>query len=172
MATVRAVLPLLAFLLLSAVPSAAQTFKEFGSWQYVKGGGSEAIYAESTDSDRTFSLGVACEAGEPSVALTFLVASSADDTGLDPDRFAPDGEVVTRLDGEAVGAGDWSFSTRSETFVNERPDPFLSALKNADAMTLQARDADGVTVGTYAFDLQETASALDALSCYADEAAG
>lgn len=159
-------LPLLTFLFVSAAPSTAQTVEEIGAWQYVESLGSEAIYTESTDADRTFSLEVACEDGEPNVELAFLVATPADDIGLDPDRFAPDGQVAPRLDGDELAAGDWSFSTYSETFVHERPDPFLTALEEADRMSIRVRDADGARVGTYSFDVQGVAAALDAVSCY------
>lgn len=166
MRTVRRLLALLTFLVVSPAPSTAQTVEEIGAWQYVDGLGSEAIYTESTDADRTFSLEVGCEDGKPNVELTFLVATQADDIGLDPDRFPPDGQVVTRLDGNEVAPGDWSFSTYSETFVNERPDPFLATLKEAEGMDLEVQDAEGVHVGTYSSNLRGAASALDALSCY------
>lgn len=172
MTSLRVLLPLVTFVLVSTIPAAAQNIQNFGTWQWFKGGGTEAIFTESTDADRTFSLEVECEEGEPSVALGFLLATPGDDIGLDPARFAPDGQVSTRLDGEKVAKGDWSFSNSSDVFMNERPAPFLAALETADRLRLVARDTDGNRVGTYSFDLQGAAAALDALSCYAGESRG
>lgn len=172
MSPVRVLLPLVTFVLVSAIPAAAQNIQNFGTWQWFKGGGTEAIFTESTDAYGTFSLEVECDEGEPRVALGFLLASPADDIGLDPDRFAPDGQVFTRLDGEKVAKGDWSFSASSDVFTNDRPAPFLTALEAAHRLRVVAQDTHVNRVGTYSFDLQGAAAALDALSCYAAEAAG
>lgn len=153
-------------LLVAVAPVSAQTFEEFGTWQYVKGSGTEAMHTESTDADRTFSLEVQCDEGEPAVRLGFLLATPADDMGLDPERFAPDGKVTTHLDDEKTGAGDWSFSTDSEMFVNKAPVAFLAAVENVRTMVIQVWDADGTSVGSYSFDLRGIRSALAALTCY------
>lgn len=168
MAKVRVLLVSLAFALASAAPSAAQTIQNIGAWQYVKGGEAEAIFTESTDTDRTFSLEVQCEDGETSVALTFLLAVPGDDIGLDRDRFAPDGQVATQLDGNDLEETDWSFSTYSGKFVSETPGPLLAGLEGADRMTIEVQDTNGTSVGVYSFDLQGSSSALGALSCYGD----
>lgn len=157
---------LLSLLLTTPVPSGAQTFEQFGMWQYVRGGGSEAAYTESTDANRTFSLSVVCEGGEPAVELEFLLAAPGDDIGLNPDRFAPDGKIAARVDGEPAEADEWSFSSASELFVSESPRRFLSEIHGAGAASVRVRDAAGREVGTYSFELRGVRDALDALSCY------
>lgn len=124
------------------------------------------MYTESTDPDRTFSLEVICEDDEPKVELTYLLASPADDFGLDPDRFTPDGDVQTQLDGNGADGGSWSFSTASETFIHEKPDTLLTDLGQAKTMQLEVRDTHGANVGEYTFNLEGVSSALESLSCY------
>lgn len=170
MHSVRASLFLFVFLFLSAAPAIAQTHKEFGTWGYVESGDYEAAHTESMDPDRTFSLEVICEDDELKVALSFLVASPADDIGLDPDRFVPNGEIEAWLDGEEMDRASWSFSTSSEVFVNQQPAVFLAALEKADRMQVEVRDTEGDPVGTFTFSPMGLGSLLDTLSCYQDGA--
>lgn len=166
MDTARYFLPALTLLSLAVPPASGQTFREIGTWQYVEGGGAEAIYTESTDADRTFSLAVNCEDGKPTVTLEFLLAAPGDKIGFDPERFAPDAQLEIWLDGRTVEDDAWGFSTYSETFVTDRPVRFADKLVGSETMRIQVWDTNGENVGTFRFDLTGAAQALWALSCY------
>lgn len=166
MQNARYSLPVLALVLLIAPPATGQTFGEIGTWQYVKGGGAEAIYTESTDANRTFSLAVNCEDGKPTVTLEFLLAASGDNIGFKPDRFGTDARLAIWLDSKKVDAASWSFSSDSEKFVTDSPGRFAKKLARSETMRMRVWDATGTGVGSYRFDLSGVSSALGALSCY------